>query len=725
MKEGHITPMSPWLESLEFRSSESTADASLAVRTLGLAYVGQWKEGLFPSKGLSLPIRQDWVQGDEGVSRAPKKRLGPSSIQWLNERLETTLKLLNEWPPFADFETHMHHIRQLATLGLGWSSKGPADHILGALQIRSGEQKSPPMSRGEAAAILDSLLQGELQGPRTEERSGVKVLDGTRARGLTFQHVFICQVNRGIFPRVVSEDPLLPDRIRLSLQPLMPELAPKSRGHDEERFLFAQLFGSAKHVTVSWMRADDEGKELGRSVLVDRLLLSRTELTLDSIPRDLNTVVRRSGQGVSPLVPPESMALVHALEHREENLSPWLALSLEESAGLSPEDALQLAEFRSRALSELSPNKATPEGRRKAMETGVFLGDVGPISAPWDPRNRPMSVTSLEDMANCPWHFWLKRMLQLEATPIPTMAPPDIPASLVGTIVHDTLEDLITAKHPELRGRTWDKTTAPAVLRCPTPKNIIQATKVAAERTAAANGIRSTGTWRLLTLRALPFVQRSVSADWPEPDSELHVIATESRGVFNITDPAGNQVAISFKADRVDKVRDGWRLVDYKTGKPVVSQKREKDRRRNLIKALSSGKMLQGMGYSMSTSEGVGTYRYLSEKATPASIELTLSSEDEELKDIFEETTGTLHAGISQGVFFPRLEDPGQNPPSKCTYCEFVEACAKNDSGRRERIRNSGALHMPTGPLKSDSTRDEIHGHLFHLGFPTFTKGEE
>ena len=40
--------MAPWLESLQEQSALESADLSLAVRSLGLAYVGQVQPGLFP-----------------------------------------------------------------------------------------------------------------------------------------------------------------------------------------------------------------------------------------------------------------------------------------------------------------------------------------------------------------------------------------------------------------------------------------------------------------------------------------------------------------------------------------------------------------------------------------------------------------------------------------------------------------------------------------------------
>src|SRR5262249_22152963 len=89
-------------------------------------------------------------------------------------------------------------------------------------------------------------------------------------RARTFDHLFVLGLNRDVFPRIVREDPLLPDALRAVLRGVLPDVPIKATGFDEERYLFAQLLSAAPAVTLSWQAADDDGKPLAASPLLSR-----------------------------------------------------------------------------------------------------------------------------------------------------------------------------------------------------------------------------------------------------------------------------------------------------------------------------------------------------------------------------------------------------------------------------------------------------------------------
>ena len=99
----------------------------------------------------------------------------------------------------------------------------------------------------------------------------MQLLSVMEARARTFDHLLLVGLNRGVFPRVVSEDPLLPDGVRRALRDVLPELPVKREGVDEERFLFAQLMASSESVVLSWSATDDGGRARPPSPLVERL----------------------------------------------------------------------------------------------------------------------------------------------------------------------------------------------------------------------------------------------------------------------------------------------------------------------------------------------------------------------------------------------------------------------------------------------------------------------
>ena len=124
-----------------------------------------------------------------------------------------------------------------------------------ARRYRRERTRSRPRWRGSPAALppelaLDrdefvALLAGAAAGGRPRAGSAAREACGSSASPRPARsrssHLFLLGLNRDAFPRQVREDPLLPDRVRLALEPLLPDVPVKSRGHDEERFLFAQL----------------------------------------------------------------------------------------------------------------------------------------------------------------------------------------------------------------------------------------------------------------------------------------------------------------------------------------------------------------------------------------------------------------------------------------------------------------------------------------------------
>ena len=81
--------------------------------------------------------------------------------------------------------------------GLHWEAGQEPYDLLEAALNGEGLGESPALSRAEFATILDKRLQALLPVPETESRNGVRILDATNARGLTFSHLFVAKLNRG------------------------------------------------------------------------------------------------------------------------------------------------------------------------------------------------------------------------------------------------------------------------------------------------------------------------------------------------------------------------------------------------------------------------------------------------------------------------------------------------------------------------------------------------
>ena len=146
---------------------------------------------------------------------------------------------------------------------------------------------------------------------------------------------------------------------------------------------------------------------------------------------------------------------------------------------------------------------------------------------------------------------------------------------------------------------------------------------------------------------------------------------------------------MSFRADRVDRDGDVLRIVDYKSGAPPSVAKRESTRRGSYLKAIRSGKRLQGGIYAASTraEPTVGAYLFLKPELELEQRSVLHPSDDPELSDAFEQAAQTIFTALDTGNFFPRLTDPsGDKEGGACEYCEFTNACLRGDSAQRGRL---------------------------------------
>ncbi len=127
-------------------------------------------------------------------------------------------------------------------------------------ELQRGAPPEFSLSGEEFLLILGEQLDKSSNPRLGGSGGGVQVLDVMEARARTFEHLFLIGMNRGVFPRPVQEDPLVPDFIRRELVQLLPDLPIKEQGFEEERYLFAQLVSSSPNVILSWQSSDEEGK---------------------------------------------------------------------------------------------------------------------------------------------------------------------------------------------------------------------------------------------------------------------------------------------------------------------------------------------------------------------------------------------------------------------------------------------------------------------------------
>ncbi len=701
------------------------------------AHKGRLRRALF---GLGMVRLRDLRREQEeeldelGVDETPVSGEGVELLPWL-ERGRAVLDALEDWPAAAPLGYHLDLLLRLLRQ-LRWpaqeAASGEAAAVLMQSLLEAREQLplAVPVVREELRALLsgwwEPLSRADLaEGTGVQAASwggGVQVLSVMEARSLTFERLFVLGLGAHQFPRRVREDPLLPDSLRLALTRVLPDLAVKRRGFEEERHLFAQLLASAPEVTLSWASMDEDGRALPISPLVERLRYRPAGAPL--IPQVARPLAPGGLQGSTPTS--ASMATSPLWDHllaagtsgRRNDFQRLLVPAWREGLELYPPrgNGLRAALEDAAAgpttawlqtLAEMAPDRSIPQGR-----WGPFLGLTGSGTD----GDRRIHVTTLEQLAACPWQTFVQRVLRVEPPHDPLQRLPALTPPMVGRAVHAALEQLAARITPPASRREnhlaavrqrpgWDWTW-------PEGAELDALLETAATETLADSGIRSAGLARALAARARPFVDeaRKLDARLSPPRVQAQraqILGAEVSGRFFLN-PAPDRNAragstqLHFQADRVDRLPGGaLRLTDYKTGKPPDLGDGRGAHHQALLKAVRRGRQLQAAVYALAASTpeqpAEGRYVYLRPADPPetggdseqhaTSRQLSTAGIEPQLQAELPPTLHRLLRLWQAGVFFPRLVEPREDrEPRRCASCAVAEACVRGDSGTRRRL---------------------------------------
>ncbi len=699
LRQGEGVPSDRWLDSLASLpgGNRSLVDLRLAFYALGAGRLRDVTElrldevvrdGSFP-----LPIRQGLKtasardeeseeEGREAEVYANRRRVAGSLLAAAMRRARRVRERLASWPEEAAVADHLGRLHSLLTRDLKWRLlKDEARPVAAALEEIAREAPADlVLSRDELRLLLEDLLEDAGAAPLGGEGGGVQVLSVVEARARTFDHLFLIGLNRDVFPRTVREDPLLPDDLRRILQRVLPDVPVKRSGFDEERYLFAQLLSASPSVILSWQVADDEGKPLAASPLVERL---RERMAVEKAPALWGLPAAGPLPGPRTAAEHAVMAGLHAPRRWWGRVLP-LALEEVRAGGEA------LAASRLAVLDEMDPDLRTPEGRAVRSRPGPYFGYVGRMDlggGEGEPRLRQLFVTLLENLAACPWQVFLGRLLRLEPTPDPVGALPGIDPLLLGNTVHAVLEGIVRSVGGlpgEVDGPVGDR--LPVAVPWPDEAVLGRSLFVEAERLLREEGIFLPGLARALAERARPFLEAARETDWTS--GAVPVVGVEEQGMLEVWDGRGRSHRVQFQADRVDRIGGRRVWTDYKTGQPISTAKRGDARHRHFLDRVRRGSHLQAVAYLLgSTQESVGRYLFLRPDLDPEQRQLTVTRGDEELVQAFENAVGAVLEAWGAGAFFPRVVEPtGREEPGRCGFCSVAEACLRGDSGARLRL---------------------------------------
>ena len=695
-------PVETWLDASERLPGGpplgpgARADLLLGFHALGAARLAEAAAERRGGDDLALPARLG-LAPDAGERPPPRRRLARALLDAAIGAAEDLCLRLAAGPPRECLAAHLEWLRALAAGPLGWSVDSPEWRAVASQLVDGarGPGAAAELDAAEFALLVERALGAAVDEPLGGRGAGVQVLDAMQTRGRTFEHLFAVGLARDAFPRAIGEDPLLSDRLRLRLRAVLEALPVKAEGHDEERFLFAQLLSAAPRVALLAPLADDDGKARPVSPLLERL--RHAPHVAGPVP--VASLHARPGE-LPRLRPAHEHAVLAGLYGSRDAFERALALAFAEAG--SP-DAEPRARARRAVVAELDPGLAGSRG------LGPYFGFVGPVGAR-DPRRAGLYVTAVEGAARCAWRTFLERLLRVEPLPDPhgelPSSHPDEAALLIGSLVHRVLERIASAVPGIAAEGGYRLGLEEALRRAPRPvpwpggAELDALVARAAEELVREQAIGLPGYGRLLALQAGAPLAVARDLDWPDGRDGFGVLGVEVEGAL----PLAGGRALRFRADRVDGDGRALRLVDYKTGRPPAKQKSETKRLESFAGQVASGKLLQAMAYARAAElcgapAAEGRYLYLrGEEGLPQRV-FGAAPGDEALRGAFEGAVSAVLEAWEHGSFAPRLLEPGKDDEHHaCERCGVKEACLRGDSGARRRLAEwlaAGAAGTP------------------------------
>ena len=267
------------------------------------------------------------------------------------------------------------------------------------------------------------LFVGERGGMRAP--GAVVFGDAFAMRGVTGDRALVLSVNEDAVPAQLEEDPLLPDEDRDELnrvvrQADLPDaLSLRRRNAAEEKLLFSLPAASVRQgIAFSVPRAEEGGRARRPSRYLLHLLsrFAGPSVFSEEWEAASGAVAERL-----PRSPFGALAGDGPFSRREAALAAW-------RAGDAPADAEGIPWGRVRGV--LAAWAARSRGE------GIFPGPAVRVRAP-----AAHSASSLEELARCPYRYFLLRHLSLEPPEEPEEALFLTPADM-GAIAHDILHRL-------------------------------------------------------------------------------------------------------------------------------------------------------------------------------------------------------------------------------------------------------------------------------------------
>lgn len=590
----------------------------------------------------------------------------------------------------------------------GWA-RGLLERYLGGEAHRREWPEDEIEAHRAVMAALDSLSALEELRPQVDEgtflralqreleasagrvgRFGEGVFIGriSDAMGTDFDVVYVLGMTEGLMPPRGKDDPLLPDRERVTAGEDIPLRT--SRLEEERRDYLAALASARERVLV-FARADLRGQ---RGRLPARWLLQeasrlegRTLYSGDMDPppsRPWLTVVPSFHSALQDGRQPASEQ-----EYDLRSLLRWQNTGAPVADHYRVNDVPALRFGLSADLARGSPGLTRWDG----------LAEAAGLLAP--SQERPTSPTALQDWAVCPFRYFLGHVLRVAETEKPEETL-TITARERGRLLHRALEMFI--------GEAAARTSPDAPWTREERSRLQEIGRLLCDEAEEAGLTGKPLLWRLEHDRILRDLAGFLDAD-EDLRRESGVVPLAAEVSFGMAVPTsgspvvvaladGTTIVLRGKIDRIDGAPDGSRLLvlDYKSGSAGPYTVLRKD-------PVKRGQLLQLPIYALAARESHGSvpveayYWFATEEQSYRLIGYPV--EDAVLKALYG-ALAVIVDGISSGLFPCRPGNPRNGSHENCTYCPYDRVCPRDRGRAWERKRGAPELSRYLAMVEPD-----------------------
>lgn len=593
----------------------------------------------------------------------------PNALPWndwaqlLEQRFGPLLEASSDWPYFLTVLDEIANLQMLHA----------SEYRDSGTESAQSNKKAPEekVSIEQMKAALMECLEALTFRVGRFQRNGVNLISTSAARGLRFPLVLIPGLDEGRFPAKLRQDPLLPDSERTKIQ----YLPIKSKRIEEEKLLFDMAARAAEKRLILMTSRLDENSD--RERIPSQFFLRAASAIRGSVVslRDLTSGVIPGFRSVS-LDDPASGSDAVAVSDAEIRLRLITAdrtlarEALEALARLEPERLKRPLEFDharwKNGLTEFDGRVSAPSNVQWTIQKmGSSSGQV--------------SASRFEEYAKCPYYFFLKRIMDLEAweerEKIEGMDPLER-----GTTVHFILESFLR----NFPGNDFSSSPLEKQIQTLEPLAYLELEKIRPE------GMPDL-LWEIERDALIQVLRRWLEFEARRADGSMRIVRLEqSFGSFPGQEslPAysiqvGPRV-FNFRGriDRVDVSSDGKhaRVTDYKTGTLPPSMR---GKARPLLMA---GERIQLAIYrgalavlpEFASVESVeGEYLFLQPKDGCVLPCVFSDAELSEASNALPHILNILREGMEHGIFFARTAGTVY-PAGHCSYCDYLRICGKD-----------------------------------------------